>query len=48
MRFLLARAVNPVISLVEGLRTWNDIARTLRECRRRRQYQNDRISQFLS
>jgi hypothetical protein len=48
MRFLLARAVNPAISLLEGLRTWNDIARSLRERKRRRQYQHDKISQFLS
>jgi len=47
MRFLLARAVNPPISLTEGLRTWNRLARDLRERRRRRLYQLDRISEFL-
>jgi len=48
MRFLLARAVNPALSLVGGLRAWNDIARSLRERQRRRQYQHDKMSQFLS
>jgi hypothetical protein len=48
MRFLLARAVNPPLSLVDGLQTWNDIARVLRERPRRRQYQHDKISQFLN
>lgn len=47
MRFLLVRAVYPPISLVEGLRTWNELARDLRERPRRRTYQHDRISQLL-
>lgn len=48
MRSMLARAVNPTISLLDGLRNWNDIARALRARQRRRQYQNDRSWQFLS
>jgi hypothetical protein len=47
MRFLLVRAVNPAVSLLNGLRAWNDLARDLREGPRRRTYQHDRISQFL-
>jgi len=41
MRFLLARAVNPQVSLLEGLRSWNQIATALREPPRRRKYQHD-------
>ena len=49
MRFLLARAVNPQVSLLEGLRRWNQIATALREPpRKRRSYQHDDLDQFLS
>jgi hypothetical protein len=48
MRFLLARAVNPSVNLLEGLRTWNHIARALREPPRKRRYQHDNLDQFLS
>ena len=49
MRFLLARAVNPQVSLLEGLRSWNQIANALREPpRKRRRYQHDDLEQFLS
>ena len=47
MRFLLSRAVNPAISLVEALKTWNSIARSLRESTRKRSYQADRIAGLL-
>jgi hypothetical protein len=49
MRFLLARAVNPSVSLLEGLRAWNPIALALREPPRKcRRYQGDDLDQFLS
>ena len=48
MRFLLARAVNPQVSLLDGLRSWNQIATALREPPRRRRYQHDDLEQFLS
>jgi len=48
MRFLLARAVNPSLSLLEGLRAWNPIAHALREPPRKRRYQHDDLEQFLS
>jgi hypothetical protein len=48
MRFLLARAVNPDLSLIEGLRSWNPIATALREAPRKRRYQHDEIDRFLS
>lgn len=48
MRFLLARAVNPQLSLLEGLRHWNHVATRLREGRRKRRYQHDDLGQFLS
>jgi hypothetical protein len=49
MRFFLARAVNPVISLQQGLREWNVIAANLREPpRKRRRYQADAWEDFLS
>jgi hypothetical protein len=48
MRFLLARAVNPQLSLLDGLRNWNHIATRLREGRRKRRYQHDHLEQFLS
>jgi hypothetical protein len=48
MRFLLARAVNPSVSLLEGLRAWNPIALALREQPRKRRYQHDNLEQFLS
>jgi hypothetical protein len=42
MRFLVARAVNPQLSLLDGLRDWNGIAAALREPpRQRRRYQGD-------
>ena len=47
MRFLLARAVNPAMSLVEGLGSWNQIAASLREPPRKRRYQHDDIERFL-
>ena len=49
MRFLLAHAVNPPISLREGLRRRNPIATALREPpRKRHRYQQDDLYQFLS
>jgi hypothetical protein len=49
MRFLLARAVNPAVSLQDGLRNWNAIAAGLREPpRKRRRYQADNWDAFLS
>jgi hypothetical protein len=49
MRFLLARAVNPHVSLLEGLRKWNLMACALREApRKRRRYQHDDLDCFLS
>jgi len=49
MRFLLARAVNPAISLLRGLREWNMFAASLREPpRKRRRYQADAWDRFLS
>jgi len=47
MRFLLARAVNPPISLAEGLRTWNRSAHDLRQPPRKRSYQADGVDAFL-
>jgi hypothetical protein len=48
MRFLVARAVNPQLSLRDGLRHWNGIATALREPpRRRRRYQEDDLEYFL-
>jgi hypothetical protein len=49
MRFLVARAVNPQLSLLDGLRDWNGIAAALREPpRKRRRYQGDDLERFLS
>lgn len=49
MRFLVARAVNPQLSLLDGLRDWNGIAAALREPpRKRRRYQADDLEQLLS
>jgi hypothetical protein len=49
MRFLVARAVNPQLSLLDGLRDWNRVAAALREPpRKRRRYQGDDLEQFLS
>jgi len=49
MRFLIARAINPHIDLLAGLRNWNQIASSLREPpRKRRGYQLDDLDQFLS
>ena len=49
MRFLVARAVNPQLRLLDGLRQWNSIAAALREpSRKRRRYQGDDLEQFLS
>jgi hypothetical protein len=49
MRFLVARAVNPPLSLLDGLRDWNGTAAALREPpRKRRRYQGDNLEQFLS
>jgi hypothetical protein len=46
---MLARAVNPSVSLLEGLRMWNPMALALREPpRKRRRYQHDNLDQFLS
>jgi hypothetical protein len=47
MHFLLSRAVNPIISLIEGLKNWNQIASALRERTRKRKYQQDKIDEFL-
>jgi hypothetical protein len=47
MRFLVARAVNPQLNLLEGLRRWNGIADALRESpRKRRRYQGDDWDRF--
>jgi hypothetical protein len=49
MRLLVARAINPNLSLLEGLREWNRIAGALREPpRKRRRYQGDEWDQFLT
>ncbi len=49
MRFLLSRAVNPQLSLADGLRDWNRTAARLREPpRKRRRYQHDDLDCFLS
>jgi hypothetical protein len=48
MRFLLARAVNPQLTLLDGLRNWNQVATGLREGPRKRRYQHDDLEQFLS
>jgi hypothetical protein len=48
MRFLLARAVNPQLTLLDGLRNWNQVATGLRERPRKRRYQHDDLEQFLS
>jgi hypothetical protein len=48
MRFLLARAVNPHFSLLDGLRNWNHVASGLREGRRKRRYQHDDLGELLS
>ncbi len=49
MRFLVAHAVNPQMSLLDGLRDWNSIAASLREPpRKRRRYQGDALEAFLS
>jgi hypothetical protein len=49
MRALLSRAVNPQISLLEGLRGWNPIAASLREpTRKKRRYQHEDLDQLLS
>jgi hypothetical protein len=48
MRFLLARAINPWVSLLKGLRSWNQIAKTLREPpRKRRPYQMDGLESVI-
>lgn len=48
MRFLVARAANPNIPLLNSLRNWNVIAAALREPpRKRRQYQTDNLERFL-
>jgi len=47
MRFLVARAVNPPISLIDGLRSWRQIANSLREPPRKRRYQQDKLNRFL-
>jgi hypothetical protein len=49
MRFLVARAVNPQLGLLDGLRGWNGIAGALREPpRKRRRYQVDDLDRFLA
>jgi hypothetical protein len=49
MRFLVTRAVNPQLSLLDGLRNLNGIAAALREPpRKRRRYQGDDLERFLS
>jgi hypothetical protein len=48
MRFLIARAVNPQLTLLDGLRDWNNIAAALREPpRKQRWYQGDNLEEFL-
>ena len=42
MHFLLNRAVQPSLSLVDGLRSWDDISDKLRERPRRRKYQREK------
>lgn len=39
MHFLLNRAVQPTLSLLDGLRSWNEISDKLRERPRKRTYQ---------
>ncbi len=46
MRSLLARAVNPVISIIDALMSWGVIAAALRERPRQRSYQRDRSFVF--
>jgi hypothetical protein len=41
MHFLLNRAVQPALSLLDGLRSWNEISDRLRERPRKRAYQRD-------
>jgi hypothetical protein len=49
MRFLIAHAVNPQLTPLDGLRGWNNIAAALRESpRKRRRYQGDNSEEFLS
>ena len=48
MRFMLARAVNPSMSLLEALRMWNPMALALREAPRKRRYQHDELDSFLT
>lgn len=43
MRHLLMQAVNPVLSLLDSLKRWKDIAASLRESPRRRTYQHDEL-----
>lgn len=48
MRFMLARAVNPSMSLLDGLCMWNPMALALREAPRKRRYQHDKLDELLS
>jgi hypothetical protein len=42
MHFLLNRAIQPTLSLVDGLRTWGQISTRLREPPRHREYQREK------
>jgi hypothetical protein len=49
MRYLVARAVNPPTTLLDGLRDWNGLAAALREPpRKRRRYQADARTTLLA
>jgi hypothetical protein len=48
MRSLLARAVNPDLSLPDALHDWNSIASSLRERPRKRRYQHEQLDDLLS
>ena len=42
MHFLLNRAAQPTLSLIDGLRSWGDISNRLRERPRKRAYQREK------
>jgi hypothetical protein len=44
MHFLLNRAIQPALSLLDGLRSWNEISNRLRERPRVRAYQRGKWS----
>lgn len=47
MRHLLMQAVNPVLSLLDSLKRWKEIAASLREPPRRRTYQQDDLREMI-